>query len=114
MVIPLLDPRVAAVLFGLSDFHPGPAFRYVAAVAASLMAGWACLLLWADRRPSERSGVVFLTTVPVILGLILSGVFAVRSGFITFRNMAPTFVMQGFLMISYLGSHLYPRFRKRA
>lgn len=48
--------------FGLSGgLQPG---QGEAGVAASLLAGWAALLLWADRRPLERRGVLGLATVP--------------------------------------------------
>jgi len=37
---------------------------------APLMAGWTVLLLWADRQPLERRGVLPITVLPVIAGLM--------------------------------------------
>ena len=42
--------------------------------AAALMWGWTLLLLWADRKPIERRGVLLLTVFPVVFGLILNSV----------------------------------------
>ncbi len=49
-----------------------PAFRTSNAQAAALMWGWTLLLVWADRRPVERRGVVALTIFPVLAWLITS------------------------------------------
>jgi len=113
MVIPLLFPRVAGAMFGIGNFQPGADFRYAASVGASLMAGWTVLLLWADRRPVERSGVAIITLIPVLVGLMLSGVFAVSSGLIKQADMLPTFVMQGLLFTSYLCSYFFASIREK-
>ena len=113
MVVPLLVPNIAGVMFGIDDFQPGADFRYAACVAASLMAGWTTLLLWADRRPLERKGIVILTLIPLLVGLMLSGAFAVRSGLIKQADMLPTFVMQGLLFTSYLCSYLFASIREK-
>lgn len=112
MVVPLLVPSIAGAMFGIDDFQPGADFRYAACVGASLMAGWTALLLWADRRPVERKGIVILTLIPVLVGLMLSGAFAVRSGLIKPADMLPTFVLQGLLSLSYLCSYFFASTRK--
>jgi hypothetical protein len=38
---------------------------------------WTCTLLWADRKPLERKGVLLLTCFPVIIGLVLVKVYAI-------------------------------------
>lgn len=40
--------------------------------AYALMWGWTALLLWADRKPVERRGVLLLTAAPVILMIALN------------------------------------------
>lgn len=55
-------------------------FRYPMGLAASLMLAWTLLLIWADRRPVERRGVLLLTVFPVIAGLLASGIYAGMSG----------------------------------
>jgi len=113
MVVPLLASEITGAMFGIDDFRPGADYRYAAYVAASLMAGWTALLLWADRRPIERKGVVILTLIPVLVGLIWSGAFAVRSGLIKQTDMLPTFVMQGLLCASYLCSYVFASIREK-
>jgi hypothetical protein len=55
--------------FGLSmALEPDP---HDAGVAASLLVGWAALLLWADRRPLARRDVLALGTVPAVAALVL-------------------------------------------
>lgn len=51
---------------------------------AALALAWALLLLWADRRPLERKGILLLTIFPVLVGLIASGVYAM------IEDVAPT------------------------
>lgn len=57
-----------------------PAFGYALGTGAPLMWGWTGLLLWADRRPIERRGVVALTLLPVLAGLIANDARGVRRG----------------------------------
>ena len=66
-VVPLLVPAMARLLWGFEDVDG--AYRFVAGYAASLMAAWTGLLLWARARPLERAFVAPLT-VFVIYGLV--------------------------------------------
>ncbi len=75
------------MLFPAKEY--GVETRYALGLAASLMLGWTFLLLWADRRPLERKGVVLLTAFPVVTGLLLAEIYAVLAGLTTFRAMLP-------------------------
>jgi hypothetical protein len=99
MVVPMLSPRVAGVLFGIEDFDPGDEYRYAMIVAASLMLGWTVLLIWADRKPLERKGILLITVFPVIIGLALAGVFAVKVDMIGVERMIPIWVLQTILIV---------------
>lgn len=68
----------------------GVEYRYALGLAASLMLGWTFLLIWADRKPMERKGVLLLTAFPVIPGLLLTELYAVYSGIISLERMLPT------------------------
>ena len=68
----------------------GVEYRYALALAASLMLGWTILLLWADRKPLERKGVLLLTAFPVVSGILLAEAYAVFSGIISVEKMLPT------------------------
>ena len=71
VLIPMLSPRVGGIAFGTPNFNPGNDYAYGMYIAASLMAGWVFLLIWADRKPVERKGVLLWTLFPVTIGLIL-------------------------------------------
>lgn len=72
----------------------GPEFAYAMRTGAPLMAGWTILLLWADRKPLERRGVLPITVVPVIAGLMANDAHAVRAGRVTSISVAPVRALQ--------------------
>ncbi len=106
VIVPMLSPRVASVVFGIPNFNPGNDYGYAMYIAASLMLGWVSLLIWANRKPVERRGVLLLTVFPVLTGLIVSGVHAVVAGFIPVDRMLPTWIMQGILALLFGFSYL--------
>ena len=71
----------------------GVEYRYALGLGASLMIGWTFLLVWADRRPMERKGVLLLTVFPVITGILLAEIYAVATKLITFEKMLPIGVL---------------------
>lgn len=105
----MLYPSAWSAIYGIADFELGPDFRYAMRLGASLMLGWTVLLLWADRRPVERRGVLLLT-VFVIFGLASAGVYAVTSGLIPLPRMIPAWVVQALLVALFS----YSYFRSRA
>lgn len=68
----------------------GVEYRYALGLGASLMLGWTFLLVWADRKPLERKGVLLLTAFPVVTGILLAETYAVAQRLITFGKMLPT------------------------
>ena len=105
-LLPMLCPAIGGSIFGIPHFHPGPDYRYAMYLAASLMLGWTCLLIWADRKPLERRGVLLLTVVPVVAGLFASGVYAVAAGMVELGYLLPMFVMQVLISIFFLYAYL--------
>ena len=103
-LIPMLVPGVGASIFGLRDFVPSAAYQYAMSTAAALMLGWTALLLWADRKPLARRGVLPLTVL-VVAGLAGSGAYAVASGLIALNCMLPTWIWQavisGYFLFAY-------------
>jgi len=71
-------------------FAHGVEYQYALGLGASLMLGWTILLIWADRKPNERKGVLLLTAFPVVSGLLLAEVYAVIGGIISLERMLPT------------------------
>jgi len=102
--VAMLFPEVGGVVYGISDFEPTTAYRYATRLGASLMFGWTVLLLWADRKPLERRGILPIT-VFVIAGLAWAGAFAVNADLISLPSMMPTWVLQVFLTVLFLYSY---------
>ncbi|MDH3654784.1 MAG: CoA-binding protein [Myxococcales bacterium] len=101
----MLFPDLGRLVYGISEFQPGADYRYAMGLGASLMLGWSVLLLWADRDPLARRGVLPIT-VFVVAGLAWAGASAVSSGLIPLPRMIPTWVMQGVLAALFLYSYL--------
>ena len=105
MVVPLLAPSVAAAMLGINGFAPGADYRYVAGLCAALMAGWTVLLVWADRDPVARRGVLLITVCPVVLGLAAAGGYALRSGLVRPLHLAPTLAVQVAVIVLFLAAY---------
>ena len=109
VVLPMLSPAIGGALFGIEDFDPAEDYRYAMALGASLMLGWTFLLLWADRRPVERRGILLLTVCPVLVGLVVAGIYAVASGLVEVERAVPVWVFQSGLVALFLTSYLRAR-----
>jgi len=94
VLLPMLSPKIGGMMMGIENFNPGNDYRYAMGIGASLMCGWVFLLIWADRKPFERKGVLLLTMFPVLAGLIFSGIYSVNSGMVQLDKMIPTWIMQ--------------------
>lgn len=108
-IIPMLVPRVGGVLFGIEDFDPGGEYRYAMAVGAALMAGWTVLLLWADRKPVERRGVLLLTICPVMLGLDAASIQLVRYDLVPLDRMIGSWIQTGLVHVLFIYSYVVSR-----
>jgi hypothetical protein len=105
----MLFPQVFAFAYRPNAFRPGPEYAFAMGMGASLMIGWTALLLWAARRPLERSGVLPLTVVPVIVGLVLNEIAGVAHGFVPLGPLVPVFVLQLALSALFLASYRFGR-----
>jgi hypothetical protein len=92
-------------------FQPANEYRYAMGMGAPLMFGWTVLLLWADRKPFERKGILPITLL-VVFGEIAAQVWGISIGFIPLAAMIPTFVMQAMLVFlfgfAYFGAGRVP------
>ncbi|MBI3782261.1 MAG: hypothetical protein HY270_02555 [Deltaproteobacteria bacterium] len=109
-LVPMLSPSMAKLLWGFEDIS-GP-YRFAMGYGASLMAAWTILLLWAHRRPLERSFVAALT-VFVIYGLVATEVLAVFAGHISATRLIPTWILQSALVGLFAAGYHYPWLRQR-
>ena len=97
---------VVAVLMLVPGRMGETAVTYPMGLGASLMFGWAGLLLWANIRPVERKGVLLITIFPVIVGLIVSGIWAMAAGIIPAEQIIPSSIV-GVLLICLMGYSYY-------
>lgn len=81
-----------------------PGFDFALMYGAPVMLGWTLLLIWAERRPMERKGVL-LCLIPVVISYFALEVFAVKTGILPFETTLPTFILQsvflGLIVLSY-------------
>ncbi len=104
-VLPLLIPSVAGAMLGVDRFAPNAEYRYVAGLCAALMAGWTAVLIWADRDPVARRGILLLTVCPVVLGLAAAGVYAMQSGLVRPVYIAPIFAVQFAVIVLFIAAY---------
>jgi predicted CoA-binding protein len=102
--VAMFVPALGAAMYGMEGFEPSAEYRYAMRLGGALMVGWTLLLLWADRKPLERRGVLPLT-VFVIGGLASAGAYAVSAGLIARPMMIPTWTLQGVLSVLFLYSY---------
>ena len=76
----MLFPGALQAALGQSGPEITIELRLAQAFGAPLMIGWTVLLLWADRKPMERRGVLAITICPVIVGLLIRGIVGTQSG----------------------------------
>ena len=107
--IAMMFPAIGAAVYGREGFVATADYRYAMGMGAALMLGWTALLIWADRKPVERKFVLVLTVFPVIAGLILSELLAVRDGVLSFAALVPTLLLQLALSAFFITAYL--RFR---
>jgi hypothetical protein len=75
-------------------------FRYPMGLAAALMFAWTVLLIWGDRKPVERRGILLLTVFPLIPGLMASGIAAGVAGQVALGQVvARSVVLAGILLL---------------
>ena len=104
----MLFPALFAINNQLSSFYPAPNYRYAMGMGAPLMLAWTLLLLWADRKPLERMGILPITLL-VILGEVANEIVAARTGYITATALIPTWIIQAILSVLFIFSYLNAR-----
>jgi hypothetical protein len=100
-------PRAYGQATQLPDFSQNAPYRYAMALGASLMAGWTLLLIWADRKPVERRGVLLITVFPVVVGVNLSKLLLVQYRVIDDAFKGISLISPGFLILLFLFAYLF-------
>ena len=99
--IAMVYPKFLALALRLEEPPLAIETRCALGIGASMMFGWTVLLLWADRKPFERKGVLVLTVV-VILGLALTIIYGFLGGYIPLASAVSVWVFQTFLIVLFL------------
>lgn len=87
-------------------FDPSrPEFRYGMRYGVPLMVGWTVLLIWAAFEPTTRRGVLLITVVPVIAGLMLHDANGVRCGELQRRPVWAVRALQLALVALFLSAY---------
>ncbi len=80
-------------------------YRYPMGLAAAIAFSWAFILIWGDRKPVERKGVL-LPTILVITLLQIPGIYAVYSNVFPIGRILPTLI-SGVILITLLSFSYY-------
>lgn len=86
----------------------GSEYRYAMAIAGTFMIVWTLLLLWADRKPIERRGLLVIL-IPVLLGIQLSEILGFSLGILNLFNLILNSVLRIILLIFIILSYLYSK-----
>jgi hypothetical protein len=104
--IAMVFPSLMARMLNLDQIPTSVEARLALLMGAALMFGWTVLLIWADRKPFERRGILLITIFPVILGLALTTVYGALKGYIPIKGAIPIWLIQIFLTLLFLSAYL--------
>lgn len=104
-VLPMLFPDLARFLWGFAV--QSDSSQFAMGYGASLMLGWAALLVWAYQKPTQRQFIALLT-MWVIFGLAMTQLIAVLAGTVTLVRMVPTWCLQAVLLVLFALGYFYP------
>jgi len=105
--VQMLFPKLYTLING-ADFTPSTEFGYAMRSGAPLMIGWTAILIWADRKPMERKGVL-LIVIPVVIGVALNQITAIPIGVSSVGAMIPIWILQAMLIALFTFSYLNAR-----
>jgi hypothetical protein len=102
----MIFPTLGGGVFSSSLITYDASYYYANALGAPLMIGWAVLLIWADRKPIERKGIILITLFPVMAGLIAANSILYLSGITEMEDFLSRMIIQ-FLVVFILSSGYY-------
>ena len=105
----MLMPALGELLSGPPSSGSEADYAHALALAGALMAGWACLLMWADRDPIARKGVLLLTAVPTVLQLAIPGIYAEVAGFRNLEVLRFGWLVQAAILALFIVSYMKAR-----
>lgn len=109
LAVAMVYPPLMARMLKLDEAPTSLDARLGLLMGASLMFGWTVLLIWGDRKPVERKGILLITIFPVIFGLALTTFYGFLEGYIPIKGAFPIWILQAFLTTLFLAAYLFAR-----
>ena len=85
----MVFPNLRAIVFG--DFVDNPPYNMAMGIAAALVMAWTLLLIWADRKPFERRGVLMLT-IFVVIAILCAQLYGIKNGIVSTEKFTPIWI----------------------
>ena len=104
----MVFPGVFAFINRPSVFRPGLDYHFAMGMGAPLMFSWTAVLLWADRNPMGRKGILPITVL-VVAREAATQVWGIVTGFVPLWPVLPTFSLQLLLCTLFLFSYFNAR-----
>jgi hypothetical protein len=105
VAVQMVMPDFWASFNAFTAHQNGPELSAALGVGASLMIGWTVLLLWADRKPVERRGILLITVFPVVAGMFINNLLGIASGLRTLEGTALSLAFQLCLSVLFVYSY---------
>ncbi len=105
--IVMISPPLMARMLNLDKVPTLLDTKLALLMGASQMFGWTALLIWADRKPFERRGILLIMIFPVIIGLALTTLYGFLKGYIPLSGAMPIWILQIFLTALFLTAYTY-------
>lgn len=106
VAVQMVLPDTWASFNGLAAHRSSQELGVALGIGAALMFGWTVLLLWADRKPVDRRGILLITAFPVVTGLFLNNLRGISDGLMTLEGMAPSLAFQIGASLLFIYSYL--------
>jgi len=103
--VAMVCPPLLATILGIERVPESLDFRLALLMGSALMFGWTGLLLWADRKPVERKGILLITVFPVITGLAVTTFYGVLMRYIPLRGAIPVWILQVLLTALFITAY---------
>jgi hypothetical protein len=104
LAFPTAVPGLYEAFFARSP-ETTPEFIGVSRIASTMIFAWTCLLLWADKEPRSRKGVLLLTVCPIGFIILLLRFLAIVQYGLTMEGLLGIvffFLLIGFFAFSYI------------
>ena len=96
------------IIFGsplyMTSPPPSEETQYILTSGATLMIGWTFILIWGDRKPIQRRGLLLLTVFPVVVLFLIFDItlFLMGNKWISFETTLIASIIRPILIVIFL------------